>query len=44
MKDNKFLVGGRITYADICVASALHGISKEFPDIWSKVQNNPVSS
>ena len=42
MKDNKFLVGGRITYADICVASALLGISKEFPDIWSKVRNNPV--
>ena len=37
LKDKKFLVGGRISYADICVASALHGISKEFPDIWSKV-------
>ena len=30
-------MGGGITYADICVASILHGVSKRFPDVWSQV-------
>jgi len=39
LNDNggKFLVGGGITYADICVGSILHGVSKKFPDVWSQV-------
>ena len=40
LNDNggKFLVGGGITYADICVASILQGVSKKFPDVWTTVR------
>ena len=33
----KFLVGGEITYADICVGSALHSVREKFPDVLSQV-------